>query len=521
MAKKARAASSAGELESLRRQVAQLQQQEKRLAESEERFRTMFENSPDGLLLVEAATGRFRMANKAICGMTGYTAEEIAQRSIPDIHPQECRDRVLRDFADGLQGKLDLVQNLPVQTKDGRVLYMDIRSMQMTLDGVRYVMGVFRDVTQRRQLVQRLQESEERYRVLVENAEESIAVVDQEGRFLFLNTPAAARLGGRPDDYTGRTMWELFPRPIADRQMGSIRKVIETGQGMNVIVPTDLRGVMRWHNTTIEPLSEGDGSVRTALVVARDIHELRQAQKELEEYRSHMAGAERLASLGTLSATIAHEMNQPLTVLRLTLQDCLAQLEQGGSASGMAGDLRDCLEEVATAAAIVDRFKSFARHSSRRKSGRTNLQRTAERVARLWEDAAGRQHLRIVLEGLDRLGEIDADAGDMEQVFFSLLENAVQAADGARSHRLLVRGVACEGGVALHFSDDCGGIAPEHVGRIFEPFFTTKSHDQGTGLGLCIVEQALTRAGGRIRVENRPGEGVTFVVTLPRKSKQT
>jgi signal transduction histidine kinase len=103
----------------------------------------------------------------------------------------------------------------------------------------------------------------------------------------------------------------------------------------------------------------------------------------------------------------------------------------------------------------------------------------------------------------------------MEQVFFSLLENAIQAADGATNHRLVIRGLAKGASVEIHFIDDCGGIAPEHVDKLFEPFFTTKGHNKGTGLGLPIVEQALSRARGKIRVENRPGEGATFIITLP------
>jgi len=136
-------------------------------------------------------------------------------------------------------------------------------------------------------------------------------------------------------------------------------------------------------------------------------------------------------------------------------------------------------------------------------------------VVRVWGDAARRRNISLVLNGLEPLGELRVDERDVEQVFFSLVENAVQAADGLRDHRLSITGAARGESVELRFADDCGGIAPEHVGRVFEPFFTTKSGEEGTGLGLCIVEQALSRVRGKIQVENRLGEGVTFVVTLP------
>jgi signal transduction histidine kinase len=142
-------------------------------------------------------------------------------------------------------------------------------------------------------------------------------------------------------------------------------------------------------------------------------------------------------------------------------------------------------------------------------------------MVRVWENAAERRKVRLVLQGLDHLGELDVDERDMEQVFFALVENTIQAADGTTDHQLLIAGRARGVSVELQFVDDCGGIAPEHVDRIFDPFFTTKGDNEGTGLGLCIVEQALSRVGGRIRVDNRPGEGVTFVITLPFRDNQS
>jgi signal transduction histidine kinase len=123
--------------------------------------------------------------------------------------------------------------------------------------------------------------------------------------------------------------------------------------------------------------------------------------------------------------------------------------------------------------------------------------------------------MALSLAGLDALPRICADENDVGQLFFSLVENAVQAADGQRDRRLAIRGAVKDRVIELAFADDCGGIAPDHVDQIFDPFFTTKGDAHATGLGLCIVERLVRRIGGKIAVENRPGVGVTFVVTLP------
>jgi two-component system, sporulation sensor kinase A len=628
------------------RDVTEQRKSEKALQESEERFRSIFENAPDGFLIADVSTGQFRMANKAICDMTGYTPHEITQLGVRDIHPEESLPHVRDVFEKMVRGELDLSHNIPVKTKDGRILCVDVRAIHLNLNGIPFAMGVFRDVTEQRRateaiaeservlrdvfenlsvglyhtdplgrvlmanpafvrmlgyssfeelarqntedlylnshyprlafrekiekdgrvldfesawtrldgsvlhtienarvvrdregrvlyyegtiqdITQRVRmeaavrESENKYRTLVESAGETIAVIDKEGVYLFMNTTCADRHGGTPDEYTGKTQWDLFPPEIADRQMTYVRTVIQTGRGMSMVVPTVVRGMSRWYNTTIEPLSDANGQIHSALIVGRDISDLRQAQKELEEYRTHMAHAERLASLGTLSATVAHELNQPLTVIKLMTQNSLAQLERNDPAERIIDDLKECLKAVSTATSIVDHFKSFARHSTSREASKTDLRRTVEKAARLWEDAAATRKVRIAMEGLDRPWEIDAPEVDMEQVFFCLMQNAIQAASGTTDHRLLIRGIAKDASIELHFIDDCGGIAPEHMDKLFEPFFTTKGHRKGTGLGLPIVEHILSRLGGRIQVENRPGQGVTFIVALPVRRRE-
>lgn len=375
------------------------------------------------------------------------------------------------------------------------------------------------DITDRQQLERRAAENEEKYRTVVENAGEAIAIVDAGGRFLFLNGTAARALGGDPSDFTGKTMWDLFPRDIADRQVGSIRGVIETGGGTNTIVPSSVRGRTRWYNTTIQPLKDSEGKVAAGLVIARDVHELRIAQQELEAYREKMIRAEQLASLGTLSATLAHELTQPLTVIRLSIQNALKDLEEASYPATVPEDMRDALAEVSHAVAIVERFRGFARRTSEKTTKEVVLAAVAERVMRLLEESARKARVSLETRGLGELPPIYTQEKDIEQVFFALAQNAIQAADGTVDRSFRVIGARRDRHVELQFVDNCGGIAPEHLDRIFEPFFTTKPPGEGTGLGLCIVKRIVYQAGGDLRVDSRLGKGTTFSVLLPLERK--
>ncbi|MEN6575935.1 MAG: PAS domain-containing protein [Phycisphaerales bacterium] len=384
-----------------------------------------------------------------------------------------------------------------------------------TDSGERLVAEVNVDISDRLELERGLMESEERYRTVVESAGEAIAIIDEQGVFLFMNGTAAQAMGGKASDFKGKTMWDLFPKAIADRQAGSIRRVIQSAEGVNLVVLSDVRGQPRWYNTTIQPLRDSTGRVTAGLMIARDIHELRTAQQELEAFREKMMRAEQLASLGTLSATYAHELNQPLTVIRLSLQNAIEDLDGVDCPPTVLEDLHDGLAEISNITGIIERFRGLARHTSDRPVTKVILAATAGRVIRLLDENARKRRLRLSVDQLEGLPPIYAGEKDIEQVFFALAQNAVQAADGSKDRCFTITGVCRDGQVELRFTDDCGGIHPDHVGHVFDPFFTTKREGEGTGLGLCIVHRVVSQVGGRVRVESRFGEGTTFVVTLP------
>jgi PAS domain S-box-containing protein len=367
----------------------------------------------------------------------------------------------------------------------------------------------------RRRVETELRKSEEKYRTLVESAGEAIAVVNDAGVFLFMNETAATRLGGRPEDLTGKSMWDLFPKAIADRQAESVREAIRTGQGTNIVLQVELRRQRRWYNTTVEPIRDAGGNPQVALVIARDIHDLVQARHELEQYQRHISRAEHLASVGTLSATVAHELAQPLTVVRLSIQSALAQLKDAGCPPAALEALHDSLDGVSDVVSRVERFRNYARQPTQTNPSRVRPQDVIERTLRLLEDKARTRKVSLGTEGIDALPLVYADVKDLEQMCFALIENAIQAADGRKSRSLTIRGRAENQQILLTFEDTCGGIPTENLDKIFQPFFTTKGFGEGTGLGLCIVETVVSRLGGKVHVETIPGRGSTFRITLP------
>ena len=492
--------------------VVQPEQTKDALWESEEKLRFLLTNTSDVVLNLDR-DGTILFVNHTF---SGYTDEDIIGKTIYNFilseQHEKTRNAIRKVFQTGEEVDLETTLIGPV----GNLFrYSTHTGPLKNGDKIIGVAQIFTDITDRKLIKQSLQESEEKYRTLVESAGESIATINENGVFLFINKTGAKRLGGKPEDYVGKTMWDIFPKDIADRQAAMVREVINTEQGMNRVVLNELQGQPRWYNNSIEPLRDSNGKVIAALTIARDIQALKHSEEDLEMYRERMARAEQLASLGTLSATVAHELTQPLTVIRLSIENALAKLEATSSPETVIRKLKDSLNEVSNVASIVERFRNFARRSTEEIVIEVDLEAISTKIVKLLNESARRAKVALCLNGLDKLLPVYSNEKDMEQLFFALGDNAIQAANGKNSRQLIISGAVKNEHIELRFSDNCGGIAPENIDKIFEPFFTTKLKGQGTGLGLCIVQNIVSRAGGKIRVESKFGEGSTFFVSLP------
>jgi PAS domain S-box-containing protein len=212
---------------------------------------------------------------------------------------------------------------------------------------VRYEMAI--DIHEQKQMEEALEESEELYRSLVESSQEVIAVVNSDGVFTFLNDKGSENLGGQPRDFIGKTMYDLFPEEIAERQMSDIRAVIRSGKGGTYEKKTRVGNDERWYHTVITPLKANKRNPDSALVIAMDITERKQAEKTL---------IERERELET-QATNLEEMNAALKVLlkrrdqderefeekvlfnvRELVEPCLEKLKN----AGLNNEQRACLD---------------------------------------------------------------------------------------------------------------------------------------------------------------------------------
>jgi PAS domain S-box-containing protein len=202
------------ELMSLRRRIQELEQleadrkkAEEALRESEEKFRIIFDTATDGILIFDVMTKKFLQGNATICSMLGYTKEEIKNLTIHDIHPPNDISQVLDEFEKLNKGEKTLAEGVQVLRKDGSIFYTDISATSTTFGGKHYFVGIFRDITERKKASESLRKSEERFRLLAEEAHDFVYQMKiPEGVYEYVSPSASRVLGYSKEDLYENTL---------------------------------------------------------------------------------------------------------------------------------------------------------------------------------------------------------------------------------------------------------------------------------------------------------------------------
>jgi PAS domain S-box-containing protein len=363
--------------------------------------------------------------------------------------------------------------------------------------------------------------AEETVRTLVERSPMATFVVCG-GRFVYANVAAAAMLGHQHGSaLVGREVTDVFRADAAalvDEE--GIASALESEQPGRTRV-RELRafradGVPVVVEVETCPLEvEGPGAFA---IFAR-------VSSERGRFFSSLAVADRMQSLGTLAAGLAHEINNPLayvvtnlTLLAERMPRALGAGSPGhGAGAGLEDLLRDAREGVARVSAIVSDLRALSRadHDTRRL---VNLAKVISSSVRMAQNEI-RHRARVVREIDPEIGPVYANESRLGQVFLNLLINAAHAIpDGhAEDNEIRIRAMRAQNGenVIVEVEDTGVGIPPDLVNRIFDPFFTTKPVGVGTGLGLSICHEIVRSIGGTIEVWSKQNEGTCVRVTLP------
>lgn len=266
--------------------ITERRKSEDELKESEERFRAIFNNATDGILLADPETKKFTACNNTICQMLGCDLDEVKNLKLEDIHPQEHFAYVKEQFEKQARRQITLAKDIPVKRKDGTVFYADVNSAPVKLRGKTYLMGLFRDVTDRRQAEAALRESQELFDAFMNQLPATAFIKDENSRVKYVNSFMAAYFGA--DKWIGQTALDYYPPEVAKGVLEHDKRVLAEGPSSREEWVPIKSGEIRCMHVYKFPIKQ-DGKPPLIGGMAIDITERKRAEEEIEAERRKLA----------------------------------------------------------------------------------------------------------------------------------------------------------------------------------------------------------------------------------------
>lgn len=362
--------------------------------------------------------------------------------------------------------------------------------------------------------------SEERYRTLFDNAHDLVHSVDQDGKVLFANRAWLEALDYSASDLPTLNIFDLIA-PESKEHCTEVFKRLMMGESEDHVPVTFICSDGRLLATEANLAPQFlNGRVIGSQGIFRDVSERKQIQAELIQ-------SAKMATLGEMSTGVAHELNQPLNVIRMAADSTLECIEEGDfDVAYLRGKLTRISAQTERAAAIIDHMRIFGR-----KVGEQTQLIDVRNVAREAAGLVGEQlrlgGIKLEIESPEDCRMVRGHAVQLEQILLNLFHNARDAIEAncqeqgqPREIALKIEDMRRDGMVRIVVEDSGGGIPDTIIDRIFEPFFTTKGIGAGTGLGLSISYGIVRDMGGRIEAANH-GAGARITITVPAVTEQT
>ena len=479
--------------------------QYKELRQTEEQLRTTLESIGDGFLAYDSEW-RFVYVNSAAEHMLGMHREELIGKNRWEVFPTTIGTRLESEYRRAAAGDVREFENF--YTPWGR--WFHIRCFPREGGGITVY---FQDITQRKHTETALRESEERYRSLVESTNDSIYLVDEDCNYLFMNMNHRERHGVSSTQVKGMAYGDFHTQQATDAFSENVKMVFETVSQLSYEYQSDRDE--KFFIRTLSPIMDGE-RVKAVSVISKDITSQKQAQNEGHLNRLKLAHLERLATMGELTASMAHELNQPLTAILSNAQTALRLIQRNlPEMVEVQAILQDIIADNRRASAFIKHLRTFFKKDDLNKES-LNINNLIEDVINLFKSEAILREISIETE-LDR--KLPSALGNdihLQQTILNLILNAseswMEVSDCPK--RIIISTMReNESYLKIGVRDFGKGIDLEDHVMIFKPYFTTKT--EGMGMGLTICRSIVEVHGGKIWAENNPEQGASFYFTLP------
>jgi PAS domain S-box-containing protein len=505
------------------------------LEESEAAYRSILDTAPYTIVVTRLSDSQYVRVNPAYCRRTGYSEQETIGRTAQELNLWENpadRERMLEMLKS--KGQVEGME-ANFRTKDGRRLESLVSVTPIRYRGEECILSMTVDINALKATQRALRESEENYRRILESAPYSIVITRlSDNRYMQVNGAFCRRTGYSREESAGHTPYDLniFVDPTARKRMLEVFRRDGKVEGMEIQFRAKDGHILE-SLFSVTPINfHGDDCL---LAMTVDIAERKRVERELEQYRHHLeemvqartqaleeaqaelVKREKLAVLGQLTATVSHELRNPLGVIRSS--NFFLQRKITDRDEKVDKHFRRIEEQVALCDAIVDDLLEYTR-------GRSASMVKADLtpwLIQVIEQLQESQRVTITQDLARPLPMTPHDPEKMRRVVINIIDNAIQAVraklsatnDGPAHYQpaITVKTSFDHNRVILEIADNGIGMEPETLQRAFEPLFTTRA--RGTGIGLAIVKKVVNEHGGDVSLESTIGEGTRVLIALP------
>ncbi len=481
----------------------------KRVQESMTLFRALIDQSSDAIVVIDPETGRYLDVNESTCQRLGYTREEMLAMNISDVEIIAVTVSSMHAIAEELRRSGSKMVEGRHRRKDGTTFPVEINVQYITLNRS-YLVAVVRDITERKRAAEQIEEQA----ALLNKTQDAIIVRSLEGGILFWNKGAERMYGWVREEVLGRNVGELLyanPRWFEEIENLAIRR----GEWSGEIQHLAKDGSELTVETRLTLVRDNDGNPKSVLAINTDITE----KKKIE---AQFMRAQRMESIGTLAGGIAHDLNNILAPIMMSI-DILKTTATHPQAKNILETI-----EVSTrrGADIVRQVLSFARglEGQRIEVQPKHLLKDIETIIK---DTFPKD-IRFQISIPDDVWTLLGDPTQLHQILLNLCVNArdampeggvltIDVGNQLLDEQYVAMNIQATVGphVVLSVTDTGTGIPKAIFEKIFEPFFTTKEVGKGTGLGLSTVMAIAKSHGGFVNVYSEAGKGTTFKVYIP------
>ncbi|MFH1783691.1 MAG: PAS domain-containing sensor histidine kinase [bacterium] len=466
---------------------------------SEELHRAILDNLVDGILIADTKTRKFLTANKRICKMLGYTLHELENMGIMDIHPKKDLPFAVKQFNRLMRQEVPYVSNIPVLRKNGSIFYANIYSTPIYLFGKKYLMGVFRDVTEHREA----RHEKDRLFRAIEVTREGVSIHNADGKIT----------------YTNKAMDELYGYERGEL-IGKFASVLNAGDDpgktmKHIISSLAKRGF--WEGEVLNRRKDGSEFTSYAVVtVVRDekgnIEHLVSTQHDISERKK----IEKMKA--ELIRNVSHTLSTPVAAAEMALDMLLRAMAKGNS-EAIAKARHILINSLETIRKDIDNIRKIYLIEERTviKKKTLDLEKISKKLMEYVIYSASQKGIRLTVDIPANARQVFGNEYEIKTLLANIMDNAVKFTDAGE-----VAFVSRPKGkyVEIRVSDTGIGISERNREKVFEKFYKETASSQGVGLGLAICREVVKNNNGSIKVTSKgKGTGTTVIVQLPKGGK--